>query len=131
MVIPMVSPIFFVLVIVVFLFPGNDPAEKAVTLVKNACGEEKDVRRTRNIAVPKGQAPEAINRDRLAVAVFELAVERGAFQSIVFPIFFVIALVVGMNIQPKAIDAPVAEVAHQQVAGEFSEMIGSESQAPG
>ena len=83
------------------LFPmvprGNDPAEKAVTLIKNARGEEKDVRGTRNMAVTKAQAPEAVNRDRLAVAVFELAVER-----VVLPVS-----------QLKAVDAPVAEVAHQ------------------
>src|SRR5438552_10339403 len=90
----------------------SDFAEETVTLILNACGEEELVGVSRYKAIAEGQSPKALNGDGMALTTAKLTVERVA-------------------IELEASDVTVAEIAHKQVAGELSEVIWSQRQAPG
>ncbi len=90
----------------------SDFAEETVTLILNACGEEELVGVSRYKAIAEGQSPKALNGDGMALTTAKLTVERVAREL-------------------EASDVTVAEIAHKQVAGELSEVIWSQRQAPG
>src|SRR5712691_12398269 len=89
----------------------SDFAEETVTLILNACCEEELVGVSRHKAIAEAQSPKAVNGDGIALTTAKLTVERVALEL-------------------EASDATVAEIAHQQVAGELSEVIRSQRQAP-
>ncbi len=89
----------------------SDFAEETVTLVLNACGEEELVGVSRHKAIAEGQCPKAVNGDGMALMTAKLTVERVALEL-------------------EASDVPVAEIAHEQVARELSEVVWSQRQAP-
>src|SRR6478672_6212679 len=78
----------------------GDLAEQPVVLVVRACGEVEVVGVTRPAAVPEADAPEAVDRDRLAVVALELP----------------LGLPLAVLLRLEDVDLTVAEVADEQVA---------------
>src|SRR6266849_4371429 len=90
----------------------SDFAEETVTLILNACGEEELVGVSCHKTIAEGQSPKAVNGDGIALTTAKLTVER-----------------VALELEASAVT--VAEIAHEQVAGELSEVVWSQRQDPG
>src|SRR6266550_7412911 len=90
-------------------------AEKSVRLVVGTSREEERVGRSVVVRpMPELQGPEAVDRDRLRVAVPQLA---AVLESPIGP------FLVG-------VDPPISEVSHEEIAAEASEIRGSERESP-
>src|SRR6267378_512324 len=93
----------------------RDRTEESVRLVVWTSREEE--RAGRSVVgrpMPELQSPEAVDRDRLRVAVPQLA---AVLESPIGP------FLVG-------VDPPIAEVSHEEIAAEASEIRGSERESP-
>ena len=90
----------------------GDFAEETVTLILNACGEEELVGVSCHKAIAEAQSPKAVNGDGMAFTTAKLTVER-----------------VALELESR--DVTVAEITHEQVAGELSKVMWSQRQAPG
>src|SRR5262249_27712539 len=93
---------------------GRNLAEQPVHLVVRAGGEVEIVRVTRPRAVPEADAPEAVDRDRLAVRSLELAFE----------------LPLPVRLRLEGGDPAVAEVADEEVAARLAEVVRRHRQPP-
>src|SRR4029079_742432 len=87
-----------------------DPSEQTVTLFVRTRGEVERVRLTGDVAAAELEGPEAVDHDHLA-EVHQLSHEREVRER-------------------EAVDLPVAEVAHEQLAAERAEARGCDGEAP-
>lgn len=109
---PITTPAVTGIFLLVSFARRSDFAEETVTLILNACGEEELVGVSCHKTIAEGQSPKAVNGDGIALTTVKLTVERVALEL-------------------EASDVTVAEIAHEQVAREPSEVIRSQRQAPG
>src|SRR5579884_737197 len=86
-------------------------AEEAVRFVVNPGGEIEFVG-VADEAVAEGDTPQAVNCDRIVVEVFKLTQE-------------------SLGVGVEGIDAPIAEVADEQIVAESAKIAGSQGQTPG
>src|SRR5919197_4069992 len=93
---------------------GLDLSEEPVGLVVRPGGEEQRVRRPGVAAVAELERPEPVDDDRLAIGPSESSLELEA----------------AIRLPLVRVDAPVAEVPHEQVAPELSETLGRLGQPP-
>ena len=91
---------------------SRDRAKEAIRLIVDASGEVERLRVAVSGTVAEGQAPQAINRDGLALLVFELPQERA-----------------GAGIE--RIDTAIAKVAYQEGTTELTKGARRQLQPPG
>src|SRR5438046_116450 len=96
----------------VFLRNGPDSSEQAVTFVVYTGSEEEVIGRTRQASVAEGERPQAINGDGLTLVVLQLSEKATRGRS-------------------ECVDAPIAEVSHQQSVAESAKAGRRQGQTPG
>ena len=96
----------------VFLRNGPDPSEQAISFVIDTGGKEEVIGRTRQASVAEGERPQAINGDGLTLVVLQLSEKATRGRS-------------------ECVDAPIAEVSHQQSVAESAKAGRRQGQTPG
>ena len=86
--------------------------EEAMHLIINTSGKEERVGWTSGCAIAKLQSPQTIDHNWISSVTFKLTDTFAGFRVV-------------------SIDAPIAEIADQQIIAELAKIRGSERQAPG
>src|SRR5206468_10256574 len=108
-------PAHIVIASFVSLWNGLQRAEESVLLIVEAGGEENGLAAACCMVIPNFQCPETIDLNRIAVCIFELSIE----------------MAVTVFRKPESVNATVAKIADEQVAGQIAPTRRSDRQTPG